>query len=61
MDNQLVQTHSFKEIKIGKTIYKVTSFFSGEKDLGKTLEQIAIRNTLSDFSSYTNSKPLDKK
>lgn len=32
---------SYKEVRIGNTIYRVTSFFSGEKDLGKTLEQLA--------------------
>ena len=30
---------SYKEVRIGKTLYRVTSVFSGEKDLGRTLEQ----------------------
>ncbi len=34
---------SYKEVKIGKTIYRVTSIFSGEKDLGTTLEELALR------------------
>lgn len=25
---------SYKEVRIGKTLYRVTSVFSGEKDLG---------------------------
>ena len=37
---------SYKEIRIGHTIYRVTSFFSGEKDLGRTLEQIAVRQAM---------------
>lgn len=41
---------SYKEVKIGKTVYRVTSFFSGEKDLGKTLEQLAIRRAMSETS-----------
>lgn len=43
MNQQISPTTSYKEVKIGKTIYRVTSFFSGEKELGKTLEQLAIR------------------
>ena len=34
---------SYKEIQIGKTMYRVTSVFTGEKDLGETLEQLAVR------------------
>ena len=29
MDQQITPTTSYKEVKIGKTIYRVTSFFSG--------------------------------
>ena len=36
MTKQTTPTTSYKEVRIGKTIYRVTSFFSGEKDLGKT-------------------------
>ena len=36
-------TTSYKEVRIGNTIYRVTSVFTGEKDLGKSLEQLAIR------------------
>lgn len=43
MNQQISPTTSYKEVKIGKTIYRVTSFFSGEKELGKILEQLAIR------------------
>ena len=42
MDQQITPTTSYKEVKIGKTIYRVTSFFSGEKELGKTLELPAL-------------------
>ena len=42
-------TSSYKEVRIGKTIYRVTSFFSGEKDLGKTLEQLAVRRAMSEI------------
>ena len=43
-------TTSYKEVRIGNTIYRVTSFFSGEKDLGKTLEQLAVRRAMSEIS-----------
>lgn len=53
MENQAtyaVPSTSYKEVRIGNTIYRVTSFFSGEKDLGKTLEQLAVRRAMSEVS-----------
>lgn len=40
---------SYKEVKIGKTLYRVTSIFTGEKDLGKTLENLAVRGAISEM------------
>lgn len=48
MTKQTTPTSSYKEVRNGKTIYRVTSFFSGEKDLGKTLEQLAVRRAMSE-------------
>ena len=48
MTKQTTPTSSYKEVRIGKTIYRVPSFFSGEKDLGKTLEQLAVRRAMSE-------------
>lgn len=48
MTKQTTPTSSYKEVRIGKTIYRVTSFFSGEKDLGKTLKQLAVRRAMSE-------------
>ena len=42
-------TTSYKEVKIGNTLYRVTSVFTGEKDLGKTLEQLAIRRAMAEL------------
>lgn len=50
MEHQTTQTTSYKEVRIGKTVYRVTSFFSGEKDLGKALEQLAVRRAMSEVS-----------
>ena len=49
MDQKITPMTSYKEVKIGKTIYRVTSFFSGEKELGKTLEQLAVRRHVGGF------------
>ena len=46
-------TASYKEVRIGNTIYRVTSVFTGEKDLGKTLEQLAIRRAMEELVSAT--------
>lgn len=51
MDKQTVPkepTTLYKEIKIGHTVFRVTSVFSGEKDLAKTLEQLAVRRALTE-------------
>ena len=50
MDQKIIPTTSYKEVQIGKTLYRVTSFFSGEKELGKTLEQLAVRRAMSEAS-----------
>lgn len=34
---------AYREVKIGKMLYCLTSIFEGKKDLDKTVEQIAIR------------------
>ncbi len=47
-------TTSYKEVKIGNTIYRVTSVFTGEKDLGKTLEQLALRRAMAELASNAN-------
>lgn len=44
-------TTSYKEVRIGNTIYRVTSVFTGEKDLGKTLEHLAIRRAMNELAS----------
>lgn len=41
---------SYKEVQIGKTLYRVTSVFSGEKDLGQTLEQLAVRRAMAELA-----------
>ena len=42
---------SYKEVRIGKTLYRVTSVFSGEKDLGGTLGQRAGRRAMIELDS----------
>ena len=51
MENKGKPTTSYKEIRIGNTIYRVTSVFTGEKDLGKTLEQLAVRHAMNELTS----------
>lgn len=40
---------SYKEVQIGNTLYRVTSVFTGEKDLGQTLEQLAVRRAMAEL------------
>jgi len=51
MKDKIKVTTSYKEVRIGNTIYRVTSVFSGEKDLGKSLEQLAVRRAMEDLAS----------
>ena len=48
---QLNISTSYKKIQIGKTLYRVTSVFTGEKELGHTLEQLAIRRAMAELLS----------
>lgn len=52
MDNTFCEdkktTTSYREVRIGNTIYRVTSVFIGEKELGKTLEQLAVRRAMNE-------------
>lgn len=51
MENQAttnVPSTLYKEVRIGKTIYCVTSVFTGEKDLGEILEQLAVRRVMAE-------------
>jgi len=41
---------SYKEVQIGKTLYRVTSVFTGEKDLGQILEQLAVRRAMAELA-----------
>ena len=48
---------SDKEVRIGKTLYRVTSVFSGEKDLGRTLEQLAVRRAMTELDAPATAQP----
>jgi hypothetical protein len=40
---------TYREVKLGNTVFRVTSVFLGEKDLAKALEQLAIRKAMTDI------------
>ena len=44
---------SYREVKIGKTLYRVTSVFNGEKELGGTLEKLAAQHIINEISEDT--------
>lgn len=48
---------SYKEVRIGKTLYRVTSVFSGEKDLARTLEQLAVRRAMTELDAPAAAQP----
>ena len=40
---------TYREVKIGKTLYRVTSVFKGEKELGPTLEKLAAQRIIDEM------------
>lgn len=46
-------TTTYREVTIGKTTYCVTSVFLGEKDLGETLEKLAVQKVLDEIATGT--------
>jgi hypothetical protein len=40
---------TYREVKVGRTVFRVTSVFKGEKDLAKSLEQLAISKAMADI------------
>ena len=36
---------TYREVKIGKTIYRLTSRFEGRKNLDDTLKRLAVKRT----------------
>ena len=40
---------TYREVRHGRTLYCVTSVFKGEKELGPTLEKLAIQRVLDEM------------
>ena len=45
---------TYHEVKIGKTLYRVTSVFKGEVKLKDALEDFAVRRALREVTSENN-------
>jgi len=47
MENQAADsTSEYQEVKIGNTLYRVTSVYLGKIDLGQALEDLTVRKIL---------------
>ena len=44
------QQSTYREVEMKGTIYCVTSVFTGEKELGATLEKLAVRKMLDEIN-----------
>jgi len=53
MEQKKQITKTYREVQIGSTLYRVTSIFKGEKDFGKTLEEVAVRKAMTDSAKKT--------
>jgi hypothetical protein len=45
------QKTSYKEKRIGGTTYRITSVYTGEKDLKQVLEELAVRSVTTNQGS----------
>ena len=48
---------TYREVEIGKMTYCVTSIFTGEKELGATLEKLAVRKMLDEINKKSKELP----
>ena len=46
MSEKLTPPTAYREVKVGKTLYRVTSIFKGEVELGRVLEDLAVKKAL---------------
>jgi len=59
--NQATQTGkaektSYREVKHGKVLYRVTSIYKGEFELGKALEDLTVKKVLRSASPLFNTE-----
>ena len=47
---------SYHEVKVGKTLYCVTSVYKGEIELGKALEELTVKKVLRSASPFLNAE-----
>ena len=45
---------TYREVQINGTLYRITSTFKGEKELGPTLEKLAVQHVLDKIGVRTN-------
>jgi hypothetical protein len=57
-ENNTNQT-TYKEVKVGKTLYRVTSIFKGEIDLAKALEDLAVATALTQLQTSDDIKKFE--
>jgi hypothetical protein len=46
MANTAKSQQTYHEVKFGRTLYRVTSFYSGEVNLDKALEDLTVKKVL---------------
>ncbi|MDR2531892.1 MAG: hypothetical protein LBC82_03510 [Oscillospiraceae bacterium] len=52
---------TYEEIETGKTLYRVTSVFTGEIDLKNALEYLTVRHVLQSEEIYDKTKGLQSR
>lgn len=50
-EEKTTRTSTYREMKLGDTVFMVTSVYLGEKDLKNTLEQLTINRVLAELST----------
>ena len=49
METNPKQITAYREVVIGNTLFRVTSVFSGERELGEIMEELVVRKAMAEL------------
>ena len=49
MEPKSVPITAYREVVIGNTLFRVTSVFTGERDLGEIMEELVVRKAMAEL------------
>lgn len=49
MDSKPKQTTAYREVQIGNTLFRITSVFTGERELSDIMEELVVRKAMAEI------------